>query len=75
MVRTPSGPRMNWSRDKPTKPGWYWWRNRSKGISPALVEVTIDGDGLLKSGPPAYFKEGVFTIDGEEWAERDGMPT
>ena len=60
---------MKWSRDKPTKPGWYWWRNQSS-YEPKLVDVTIDGRGLLKSGPPANFREvgARVGITGEEWA-------
>jgi hypothetical protein len=62
---------VKWTTDKPTKPGWYWWRNRSKSNASALVEITIDEHGLLKSGPPAYFAEGsLVDTPGEEWAER-----
>jgi hypothetical protein len=52
---------MTWTTEKPTKPGWYWWRPLSTD-APALVEVTIDGDGFLKSGPPANFIEGAARV-------------
>jgi hypothetical protein len=48
---------MNWSTNKPKKPGWYWWRPLSTD-APTLVEVTLEEDGVLKVGPPAILVEG-----------------
>jgi hypothetical protein len=28
---------MNWTTDKPTVPGWYWWRSNTE--DPTMVEV------------------------------------
>jgi hypothetical protein len=66
---------MNWTTDKPTKPGFYWWRNRLPDAHARLVEVAIDGYGCLRSGPPANFIEGAARLDtsDEEWATA-GMP-
>jgi hypothetical protein len=75
MGRTLGAADMNWTTDKPTKPGYYWWRSRSPDGHAHLVEVTIDGDGFFESGPPANFIEGATRIDtpSEEWATV-GMP-
>ena len=62
---------MKWSTDKPTQPGWYWWRNVVKGQRPLLVEVWVDGQGHLKSGPPPYFVEGSTDVLGDEWVPRE----
>ena len=65
---------MNWTTRKPTQSGWYWWRNRSND-EPTLVEVTIDGDGFLKTGPPANIIEGGTLADASgEWGRRVLMP-
>jgi hypothetical protein len=62
---------MNWTTQKPLTPGWYWWRNVSKGQGPILVEVWVDEHGHLKSGSPAYFVEGSTDVSGDEWAPRE----
>jgi len=65
---------MNWSTDKPVKPGWYWWRPLSTD-TPTLVEVTIDGDGFLSTHPPASaLKGGRISDTFGEWTERVAMP-
>jgi hypothetical protein len=67
---------MNWSRNKPFKPGWYWWRNQVKGHAPTLVEVKVDEYWFLKSGAPAYFAEGSLLANpDEEWAEQIENPS
>ena len=65
---------MTWSTARPTKPGWYWWRNLIKARGPLVVEVWIDEHGHLKSGPPAYFVEGSPDVPGDEWAQRGEIP-
>jgi hypothetical protein len=44
------GQHINWTTQKPTTSGWYWWRPLSTD-APALVEVTLEEDGVLKVGP------------------------
>lgn len=40
-----------WSREKPTQPGWYWWR-MSEHTRTAPVEIAADEDGVFwKLGP------------------------
>jgi hypothetical protein len=66
---------MKWSSKKPNTPGWYWWRNLSKDQPATLVEVKLNAEGFLESGPPANFIEGRLLIDtlGEEWAVRGAV--
>ena len=67
---------MNWTTDKPRRPGWYWWRNLSKGQAPTLIEVKVDEYSFLKSGAPAHFVEGSLESDPEEeWAEQIEKPS
>lgn len=35
---------LAWSSEKPSEPGWYWFRNDSKDIDPALVYVNVEWD-------------------------------
>ena len=66
---------MTWTTEKPTTPGWYWWRNLSTDGHAHLVEVTIDGDGVLRIGPPASSIEGGRLGDTTGvWTERVEMP-
>ncbi len=39
---------MNWSTNKPKKPGWYWWRPLSTD-APTLVEITLEKRRSLES--------------------------
>ena len=58
---------MNWTTDKPAKPGSYWWRLGSDRLA-HLVKVTIDGDGVLSTHPPAQLVEaGRFLDTTGEW--------
>ena len=59
---------MNWTTERPTKPGYYWWRLGSDGHA-HLIEVTIDGNGVLQSHPPAQLIEAGRLVDTSgEWA-------
>ena len=31
-----------WSRERPTKPGWYWWRE--EGRQPVIIHVVRCGE-------------------------------
>jgi len=44
---------MNWSCNKPVKPGWYWWResNNARGI---IVQVDILTGTVSSSGTDEY---------------------
>lgn len=57
---------MIWTTEKPTKPGWYWWR-REKGFIPSFLHVTTDH--LKGTG---FFIVGAYTVRfqniGGEWA-------
>ena len=65
---------MNWTTNKPMKAGWYWWR-KGWNEEPTLVEVTIDGYGFLKTGPPSNLIEGGALADASgEWGGRVEMP-
>jgi hypothetical protein len=58
---------MTWTREKPTQPGWYWWRT---GILCNAVKINFDRNEtklfLEKYGDPlhGYFVENL----GGEWA-------
>jgi hypothetical protein len=52
---------MNWTTDKPTKPGWYWWRNLKDGMQPSMTLVDKDKGGLYAGGSYVSFIGG-------EWA-------
>lgn len=47
---------MQWTTDKPTTPGWYWWRKR-KGFIPAFLDVT--SDHIKGTG---FFIVGAYTV-------------
>jgi hypothetical protein len=55
---------MNWTTQKPTTPGWYWWRDvgRSHGV---VVQVDPETGTVSSSGTGEYrlLKE----IVGGEW--------
>lgn len=36
---------LRWTKDKPTVPGWYWWRR--PGHNPALAQVFGPNTGLV----------------------------
>ena len=74
VVRSGRAAPMNWSTKKPFKPGWYWWRPLSTD-TPTLVEVTIDGEGTLRTSPPASsVASGCIDDTWGEWTERVEMP-
>lgn len=42
-----------WSRERPTKPGWYWWRNGGV-VRPMEVLVGFPESGLLRVATYPY---------------------
>ena len=65
---------MNWTTEKPTKPGWYWRRLSSDGHA-HLVEVTREGSGVVQTHPPAQLVEAGRSVDTSgEWAGPVEMP-
>ena len=58
-------PALSWTTDKPTMPGWYWWRevDSKDGF---IVQVDIEGETVSSSGTAddASLDEMV----GGEWA-------
>ena len=55
-----------WSRERPTKEGWWWWRVDEHDICPWMVRVSRGDFGLmLMSGPMGH---GFMPIgEGGEW--------
>lgn len=56
--------RLAWTRERPTVPGWYWYRDRS--IVPRVVSLTQDGYGLVAYGIEEYCNR-LYEVRGE-WA-------
>jgi hypothetical protein len=54
---------MTWTSNKPTKPGWYWWRKgRLCGVREVKYWFTFNSHGLYMTG-----RGYVQHLDGE-WA-------
>lgn len=32
---------MHWTHDRPTEPGWFWFRDFKRGLSEQVVEVEL----------------------------------
>ena len=57
---------MQWSIDKPVRPGWYWWRVEP-GVA-CIVSIAQDSDGefyMEESGPDGGVN---VTVLGGHWA-------
>ncbi len=39
------GDAVKWSSNKPTKPGWYWWKDRELG--PDIIPIVEVSSGLV----------------------------
>lgn len=37
---------MEWSKNKPAQPGWYWFRHNTQDNQPAVIEVLLLGQCL-----------------------------
>ncbi|MGR6036092.1 MAG: hypothetical protein ACU4EQ_12735 [Candidatus Nitrosoglobus sp.] len=57
---------MKWTKEKPTEPGWYWWRYDT-GESLSIVRIYSKDEDEDNPVSIAYFSE-----DGES-AAYDGM--
>ena len=40
-----------WTRNAPTKEGWYWWRNLLTDNAPEVWAIVDHGDGFEVVGP------------------------
>jgi hypothetical protein len=74
------GPRLAWTRNRPTLPGLYWWRPYPLGDIPlnmAALELVIDYGGRLavvsrKGGTTSY--RSLFILPEREWCGPIGIP-
>ena len=55
---------QRWSRERPTVPGWYWWRNVEMGYEPDLAQIDMV-DEKLRAYFICEFEEWVNVMDGE----------
>lgn len=62
-----SPPAGEWTRDVPTKPGWYWWKPKSASAIPQQVYRSHDSD-LHVAGFP------VGELSGGEWSTTPLQP-
>ena len=53
-----------WTRGRPTKPGWYWWRDCDCPSDPIIVRVVHDGYGLIVYGLEEYSRR-LYETRGE----------
>lgn len=53
MADHPSG----WTREKPTVPGWYWWRPEDNGLNPIVCWVSSDGIALFINFAPSMVRD------------------
>jgi hypothetical protein len=51
--RRQGGPSMNWTKDPPKEPGWYWWRWTTGEGKPKVTKV------FARSGRPQAMQERV----------------
>lgn len=56
---TPAGQR--WSRNKPTVPGWYWWRRPGEEPTIAQVRASLH-EGLFFYLPENEGREGSISV-------------
>jgi hypothetical protein len=54
--------KLIWTREKPTVPGWYWWRRRVG--HKAFVVYLEEHDGAMME----YSQGRYFTLENGEWA-------
>jgi hypothetical protein len=63
---------MNWTTEKPSTTGWYWWRKPSMPLIGVMVRVDIEADTVHSSG-----MDGEASLDklvGGEWFGPLEMP-
>ncbi len=59
---------MNWTSEKPSKPGWYWYRATDQG-EPSIERVVVDRRHgrtcmVLEDGPEGLEEVALY---GGEW--------
>lgn len=62
VIRSKGGD-MKWTKEKPTQPGWYWWRDK---YSSDIVHVTEDS-GMLVVKLGFDIEDFIIDLSGE-WA-------
>lgn len=63
---------MTWTTDKPTRPGWYWWRYDATSPTPAIYHVELDHKALITRG---WMNSALPLVDDGEWAGPLEPPT
>jgi len=49
--------RLKWTREKPTKDGWYWWRTGGDCNLRGIVSVCIETDIMVLAGNYKYLSQ------------------
>lgn len=70
---------QRWSPEKPTKPGWYWWRDLDKKEGTAtgmivFVYLGIDGKSLCVQRDGSFGDIVMMPRMTGEWAGPLGVP-
>lgn len=60
---------QRWSKERPTEPGWYWFRFPSNSVDPEVFKIHHGEDGLEVVGPfsETPLDEWMEDCDGGEW--------
>lgn len=58
------GMSMTWTRERPNKVGYYWWRDIDRPGNPHVVTVAHDGYGLIVYGLDEYNRR-LYEVRGE----------
>jgi hypothetical protein len=59
MLRWLHKPKLNWTSEKPTKPGWYWFKSDTHSALVLLREGTVPDAGLwADEGEDVQYNEG-----------------
>ena len=70
---------MNWTQDKPTQEGWYWFRADTEDNRTVIVYV-ISGERMIaigdeREGKPAFQKGSWFgPLESPLFEERESQP-
>jgi len=60
---------MNWTTEKPTKPGWYWHRNGRGDMWPSVILLRLVDDRLrVRLGDECWPLDSPVIFEGDEWA-------
>ena len=62
---------MTWTTDKPTVPGWYWWRRLNRPDWPVVaskIVLVIDRDGGLYQLSVGWHEIRDWYFECSEWA-------